>query len=81
MDIGAQCDVSRASRLEGDGVRVEVPQHVGHGVEPQVVDVALAGLVHRQTQMLRKGVENGRVQMKDAIEERKKVAGAGRISA
>lgn len=33
---------------------MEVPEHVGHGVEPQVVDVALAVLVHRQTQMLRR---------------------------
>lgn len=27
-------------------------QHVGHGVEPQVVDVALSVLIHRQTQVL-----------------------------
>ncbi len=31
---------------------VEVSQHVRHGVKPQVVDVALPVLVHRQTQML-----------------------------
>lgn len=31
---------------------VEVSQHVRHGVEPQVVDVALTVLIHRQTQML-----------------------------
>lgn len=31
---------------------VEVSQHVGHSVEPQVVDVALPVLIHRQAQML-----------------------------
>ena len=31
---------------------MEVSQHVRHGVEPQVVDVALPVLIHRQTQML-----------------------------
>lgn len=36
-------------------MRVEVSEHVGHGVEPQVVDVALPVLVHRQAQMLRGG--------------------------
>lgn len=48
LNVGAQRDVSGASRLQGDGVSVEVPQHVRHGVKPQVVDVALPVLVHRQ---------------------------------
>lgn len=58
LHVGAQRDVGRASGFKGDGVGVEVSQHVRHGVEPQVVDVALAILIHRQTQMLtrRQGV-------------------------
>lgn len=55
LHVGAQRDVSRAARLQGDRVGVEVSQHVRHGVEPQVVDVALPTLVHRQAQMLRGG--------------------------
>lgn len=31
---------------------MEVSQHVRHRVEPQVVDVALSVLIHRQAQML-----------------------------
>lgn len=46
LHIGAQRDVSGASRLQRDGVGVEVPQHVRHGVEPQVVDVALTVVIH-----------------------------------
>lgn len=47
LHVGAQRDVSGAPRLQGDGVGVEVSQHVRHGVKPQVVDVALPVLVHR----------------------------------
>lgn len=45
--VGAQRDVSGAPGLQGDGVGVEVSQHVRHGVKPQVVDVALPVLVYR----------------------------------
>lgn len=61
-------------------MRVEVSEHVGHGVEPQVVDVALPVLVHRQAQMLRGGEENGKVRMRNTTEEKDGETGTGRIS-
>lgn len=59
--VGAQGDVSGAARLQGDGVGMEVSQHVRYGMEPQVVHVALPILIHRQTQMLEGGEGGGKV--------------------
>lgn len=51
-DVAAEGDVGRAARLEGDGVRVEVAQHVEDGLEPEVLHVALPALVQRQAEVL-----------------------------
>ena len=51
-DVAAEGDVGRAARLEWDGVRVEVAQHVEDGLEPEVLHVALPTLVQRQAEVL-----------------------------
>lgn len=51
--VAAERDVGRAARLERDGVRVEVAQHVEDGLEPEVLHVALPALVQRQAEVLR----------------------------
>ena len=50
--VAAEGDVGRTARLEGDGVRVEVAQHVEDGLEPEVLHVALPALVQRQAEVL-----------------------------
>jgi hypothetical protein len=58
-DIASKGDVSGAPRLQWDGVRVEVPEHVKHGLEPQVLYVALTVAVEGQAQMLWTQGRNG----------------------
>lgn len=50
--VAAEGDVSSATRLQRDGMRVEVAQHVKDGLEPEVLHVALPALVQRQPQVL-----------------------------
>lgn len=50
--VAAQGDVCRAPGLEGDGVGVEVAQHVQHRLEPQVLYVALPVAIQGQAQVL-----------------------------
>lgn len=50
--VAAEGDVGRAARLQRDGMRVEVAQHVEDGLEPEVLHVALPALVQRQAQVL-----------------------------
>jgi hypothetical protein len=46
-------DVGGSARLQRDGVRAEVLQHVVHVWEPQVLHAALARLAQRHAQVLR----------------------------
>lgn len=46
-------DIRGAARLQGDGMDPEVLQHVEDGLEPEVLDPALAVLVQGQTEVLR----------------------------
>lgn len=55
LDVASQRDVCSPARLQEDGIAVEVLQHVPHALEPQVVHMALALRVHRQTQVLLTG--------------------------
>lgn len=43
--VASEGDVSCPSRLQGDGVCVEVAQHVKDGLEPEVLHMALPALV------------------------------------
>lgn len=53
--IADKDNVTGAARLQGDGVHPEMLKHIENGLEPQVLDPALALLVQRQTQVLRAG--------------------------
>lgn len=50
--VRSQRDIGRAARLQRDGVGVEMTEHIADRLEPQVMDVALTVLIHRQSQML-----------------------------
>lgn len=50
--IADKDNVTGAARLQGDGVHPEMLKHIENGLEPQVLDPALALLVQRQTQVL-----------------------------
>lgn len=51
--IASEGDIGGSPRLQGDGVGVEVSKHIKHRLEPQMLDVALAVTIQRQTKMLR----------------------------
>lgn len=51
-------DVGGATGLQRDGVNPEVFQHVEDGLEPEVLDPALAVLVQGQTQVLQEARPN-----------------------
>lgn len=51
-DVLSERDVGRAARLQRDGVRAEVLQHVVHVGEPQVLHAALPARAHRHAQVL-----------------------------
>lgn len=50
--VAAERDVCSAARLQRDGVRVEVSQHVEDALEPEVLHMALPALVQRQPEVL-----------------------------
>lgn len=50
-DVLGERDVGRAARLQRDGVRAEVLQHVVHVGEPQVLHATLARLAQGHTEV------------------------------
>lgn len=45
-DVVGEGDVGSAARLQGNGMRAEVLQHVENGLEPQVLHTTLAVVVN-----------------------------------
>ena len=57
-DVITESDVGRATGLERDRVRAEVFEHVEDGLEPEVLDAALALPIDRHTQVLQEKIGN-----------------------
>lgn len=51
-DVLGERDVSGTARLQRDGVRAEVLEHVQHVGEPEVLHAALPGFAERHAQVL-----------------------------